>query len=87
MICDSFAGPVRQAQPNDGRMEVDLEGLSLQMDTFRPLGSPYAWRLAFSIHQLEASLSPLSGFDLFLISNLCYVLQDYSSSGQKSPFS
>ena len=65
MTCDSFTGHVQQAQPNNGRMEVDLEGVSLQMDTFKPLGSPYAWRLAFSIHQLEASLSPLSGFDLF----------------------
>ena len=62
--CDSFIGHVQQAQPNNGRMEVDLEGVSLQMDTFRPLGSPYAWRLAFSIHQLEASLPPLFGFDI-----------------------
>ncbi|KAL0044023.1 hypothetical protein WJX82_003156 [Trebouxia sp. C0006] len=47
------AGHVSQAEPNNGRLEVDLEGVSLQLDTFRPEGSPYAWRLAFSIHQLE----------------------------------
>ncbi|KAA6418149.1 MAG: Autophagy-related 2 [Trebouxia sp. A1-2] len=47
------AGRVLQAEPNNGRLEVDLEGVSLQLDTFRPEGTPYAWRLAFSIHQLE----------------------------------
>ena len=50
---DSSVGHAQQAQPNNGRLEVDLEGVSLQMDTFKPHGSPYAWRLAFSIHQLE----------------------------------
>ena len=48
-----YAGHAPQAEPNNGRLEVDLEGVSLQLDTFRPEGSPYAWRLAFSIHQLE----------------------------------
>lgn len=58
MNCDSSAGHVQQAEPNNGRMEVDLEAVSLQMDTFKPQGSPYVWRLAFSIHQLEASPLP-----------------------------
>ena len=46
---------MQQAQPNNGRMEVDLEGVCLQLDTFRPHDSPYAWRLAFSIHQMEVN--------------------------------
>lgn len=51
--CNLYAGHALQAEPNNGRLEVDLEGVSLQLDTFRPEGSPYAWRLAFSIHHLE----------------------------------
>ena len=87
MTCASFVGHVQQAQPNNGRMEVDLEGVSLQMDTFKPLGSPYAWRLAFSIHQLEASLSPSSGFDLFFLPSLHCAFQHCQSSSQKYPLS
>lgn len=59
-ILDWHAGHVLQAEPNNGRLEVDLEGVSLQLDTFRPEGSPYAWRLAFSIHQLEVCCSSAS---------------------------
>lgn len=55
-----YAGHVSQAEPNNGRLEVDLEGVSLQLDTFKPEGSPYAWRLAFSIHQLEVCCSSVS---------------------------
>lgn len=59
-LCEWYAGHVSQAEPNNGRLEVDLEGVSLQLDTFRPEGSPYAWRLAFSIHQLEVCCSSAS---------------------------
>jgi len=58
--CEQYAGHVSQAEPNNGRLEVDLEGVSLQLDTFRPEGSPYAWRLAFSIHQMEVCCSSAS---------------------------
>ena len=43
------------AEASDGRLEVDLEGVCLQLDRFPMEGTPYAWRLAFSIHQFEVS--------------------------------
>ena len=44
-----------QAEPDNGRLEVDLEVVCLQLDSFQAEGSLYTWRLAFSIHQLEVS--------------------------------
>ena len=59
-VCHVFTGHAQQAEPNNGRLEIDLEGVCLQLDTFKPHGSPYAWRLAFSIHQLEVHFPPFA---------------------------
>lgn len=50
-----FAG-TPTAEATDGRLEVDLEGSCLQLDSFPQDSSPYAWRLAFSIHRFEVSI-------------------------------